>query len=129
MSCLVFFVLFLRDVSLFASSRIVVPFLRDEQLGVDENVHLSRNVSEKGADLSVVDLAEASEVLPCDPGGTLAFFFKSARIEGEDRVLFADELDGFLGDAVEDCLVVPNGFADAVFQKYGCKARRFCPNR
>ncbi len=123
MSCLMFFVLILRDVGFLASRRVVVPLLRDEQLAVDEDVFLSRNVSEKGADLSVVDLAEATEVLPCDTGGFFYFFFKSARIEGKDGIFFTDELDAPLtlrfGDAVEDDLVIPIGGADEQLQGSG----------
>jgi hypothetical protein len=111
-----FCVFLFRNVGSFATCRVVVPLLRDEQLAVDEGVSFSRNVSTKGSDLTVIDFAETPQVLSCDSGGLFAVLFKSTRIKREDAVSFSVQFRGLCGDAVEDDLVIPDGFADETLE-------------
>jgi len=51
-----------------------------------------------------------------EPQVSQSVAFKAARIESEDGVFFTDELDGFLGDPVEDDLMIPIIGADEKLQ-------------
>ena len=109
---LMIFVLFFRDVRPFASCRMIVPFLRDEKFGIDEDVFLSCDVGHKGSDLPVVNFAESSEPLPRDTCGLFAVFLEAARIENENTVVFADFRCDLLGKELEHRLVIPIGLTD-----------------
>jgi hypothetical protein len=66
----------LRDPRGPAAGQIVGPCLGQVQLPVDERPPLGAGVSEKDAELAVVDLAGRARILPLDPYQVVPFFEK-----------------------------------------------------
>jgi len=82
-----------RNVRCLASLLVACPFLGEVQTEVEQGMFMLTDVAHEDADLTVVNLAPVATPLPFDAYRVRTTFGKTAGIERDDAIGFAQPLD------------------------------------
>lgn len=106
----------LRHTNRCATGCIVRPTLGQIQPRVDQRRVRPSAQRREHADLAVVDLAQTSVPLPCDPNRTLPLLGDAAFIDQQGRLRRATQQRILQGDLIQDSAFVPAGVGEEVLQ-------------
>jgi hypothetical protein len=95
------------DLGLRPPLAILAPLFGQVQVAIQKDVTLECRIAQKGADLTVLDLARRARVLAFDPHRALALFDEAGLVHHADAVFVAKNLNRKLQQAIPSRICTP----------------------